>query len=257
MRECLPPPDTPPTMALAPELSTFALGWFNKAPPPAPEPANTVWVTALVVLVCWVLPFALVQKANRNGAPAQSLSTSLQSFASSPLFPVLVGSLSGLNMFTLVLTAPLILAFCTAAISAKGSKGWVFVVLANAAGTVAGAYAIIVMMEEGGGTEYMKVTFPAAFASKWWARTENVVAAYGSLGAVFISSLPVILHPLIAITKLAGMSTTQLLGCIMAGRTIKYTVMAQVARQAPSALKYFGASADTIAKVRSKQQKAS
>ena len=245
-------------MLLGLELSTLAVGWFKKAPPPAPEPVSTVLETVLAVLVCWVLPFALLQKANRKGgAPTQSLSTSLQSFASSPLFPVIVGSLSGLNLFTLVLTAPLILAFCTAAISAKGSKGWVFAVLANAAGTVAGVYALVLMMEEGGGTEYIKVTFPAAFASKWWARTETVIGSYGALGAVLISSLPVILHPLIAIAKLAGMSNTQLLGCIMAGRTIKYTVMAQVARQAPSALKYFGASADTIAKVRSKQQKAS
>ena len=244
-------------MLLGLELSTFAVGWFKKAPPPAPEPVSTVWQTVLAVLVCWVLPFALLQKANRKGAPTQSLSTSLQSFASSPLFPVIVGSLSGLNLFTLVLTAPLILAFCTAVISAKGSRGWVFAVLANAAGTVAGVYALVLMMEEGGGTGYIKVTFPAAFASKWWARTETVMGAYGALGAVLISSLPVILHPLIAIAKLAGMSNAQLLGCIMAGRTIKYTVMAQVARQAPSALKYFGASADTIAKVRSKQQKAS
>ena len=146
---------------------------------------------------------------------------------------------------------------CILCQAAAGSKGWVFAVLANAAGTVAGVYALVLMMEEGGGTEYIKVTFPAAFASKWWARTETVIGSYGALGAVLISSLPVILHPLIAIAKLAGMSNTQLLGCIMAGRTIKYTVMAQVARQAPSALKYFGASADTIAKVRSKQQNAS
>ena len=198
-------------------IELFAMGWFKKAPLPEPEPVSTAWLTALVVLVCWVLPLALLQKTNRSRAPAQSLSTQLQSFAASSLFPVLVGSLSGLNLFTLVLTAPLILAFCTAAISARGTKGWVFVVLCNAAGTVAGSLALVLMMEEGGGTDYVKVAFPAAFASKWWARTEKMVSAYGAAGAVLISSLPVILHPLIAIAKLAGMSTTHLLGCIMAG----------------------------------------
>lgn len=76
-------------------------------------------------------------------------------------------------------------------------------------------------MEEGGGIDYVTTSFPAAFASKWWARTENVVSAYGAAGAVFISALPVILHPLIAIAKLAGMSTAQLLGCIMAGGTAR------------------------------------
>tara|TARA_B110001452_G_C15220798_1_gene423237 strand:+ start:905 stop:1537 length:633 start_codon:yes stop_codon:yes gene_type:complete len=187
-----------------------------------------------------------------NVAKGYLTSSSLGSMAASPLFPVIVGALSGLNLFTLVLTAPLVLAYCTAAVVAKGRLGWLFVALCNAAGTVAGSYAMIVFMEggTGGSVAYIKESFPAAFASQWWARTEFVVDAYGAAGAVAISSLPVILHPLIAICKLADMSTASLLYCIMLGRTIKYIIMGQVARQAPSALKYFGASADTIAKVK-------
>lgn len=186
------------------------------------------------------------------------LSGSLGSIASSPLFPVIVGALSGLNLFTLVLTAPLVLAYCTAAVVAKGRLGWVFVALCNAAGTVAGSYAMIVFMEggTGGSVAYIKESFPSAFTSKWWARTEFVVDAYGAAGAVAISSLPVILHPLIAICKLANMSTASLLWCIMLGRTFKYIIMGQVARRAPSALKYFGASADTIAKVQGQKKSA-
>ena len=119
-------------------VAIIGLGWFNKAPPPSKPEPSTLWATVLVVVFCWLLPFALLWKTNRAAsASAPRLSTSLQSFAASPLFPVLIGSLSGLNLFTLVLTAPLILAFCTAAISARGTKGWVFVVLCNAAGETA------------------------------------------------------------------------------------------------------------------------
>ena len=82
-----------------------------------------------------------------------------------------------------------------------------------------------------------------------------MVDAYGAVGCVLISSLPIIPHPLIAICKLAKMSTAYLLGCIMLGRTLKYIIMAQVARKAPSALKFFGASTAVIAQVQEKREK--
>ena len=62
------------------------------------------------------------------------------------------------------------------------------------------------------------------------------------LGMVAVSSLPLILHPVIAFGMLTGMSDASILSVILLGRTIKYLVMAKVTTTAPAALKYFGIS---------------
>jgi len=45
------------------------------------------------------------------------------------------------------------------------------------------------------------------------------------------------------------MSNAWLLGSILVGRIVKYCIMAQMALVAPSALRFFGASQETIGKV--------
>jgi hypothetical protein len=59
-------------------------------------------------------------------------------------------------------------------------------------------------------------------------------------GACSVSSLPIILHPVIAFGMLSGMSNGTILTIVMAGRTIKYIVMAYVTANAPGALRFFG-----------------
>merc|ERR1719240_2312607 len=100
------------------------------------------------------------------------------------------------------------------------------------------------------GTDFIKEAFPSTFSSKWWSWTERMMQTYGSLAAVPVAAMPIILHPLIFFAKLSNMSNAALLGSILVGRVAKYIIMSQVALSAPRALRFFGASSDTIEKVK-------
>lgn len=174
----------------------------------------------------------------------------LKRFAAAPWFPVIVGILSGLNLFTLVLSGPLVVLFCSAVLANR--ERWFWTSLANAVGTVLGCCLMVLLIEQRG-TDFIKESFPSTFKSKWWSWTEGVMQDYGSLAAVPVAAMPIILHPLIFFAKLSNMSNVVLLGSIFVGRVVKYMIMSQVALTAPKALRFFGASQATIDEV-SKQK---
>lgn len=173
----------------------------------------------------------------------------LQRSAAAPWFPIMVGLLSGANLFTLIMAGPLVVLFCSAVLANKNR--WFYTAFANAAGTVLGSLVLVVLMDQKG-TGFVKDAFPSTFQSKWWAWTEDVMKTYGPPMAVPVAAMPIILHPLIVFGKLSGMSNFALLGAIFIGRVIKYCVMAWMAMSAPHALKFFGASSQTIEAVKKK-----
>mmetsp|Transcript_13383 Transcript_13383/g.20318 ORF Transcript_13383/g.20318 Transcript_13383/m.20318 type:complete len:186 (+) Transcript_13383:85-642(+) len=168
----------------------------------------------------------------------------LKRFAAAPWFPIIVGALSGLNLFTLVLSGPLVILFVSAVLANK--ERWFWTALCNAVGTVAGCFLMVMLIEQKG-TDFVKEAFPTTFQSKWWSWTEQMMQDYGSVGAVPVAAMPIILHPLIFFGKLSGMSNAMLLGSIFVGRVAKYVIMSQMALTAPKFLRFFGASEDTIA----------
>eukprot|EP00928_Gymnodinium_smaydae_P082946 TRINITY_DN66211_c0_g1_i1.p1 TRINITY_DN66211_c0_g1~~TRINITY_DN66211_c0_g1_i1.p1 ORF type:complete len:210 (+),score=42.40 TRINITY_DN66211_c0_g1_i1:69-632(+) len=177
----------------------------------------------------------------------------LRRFAAAPWFPLLVGLLSGLNLFTLFLAGPLVLLYCSACIA--NPRRWLLAAVANAFGTVLGCLALIVLVDLRG-ANYVKESFPSTFQSSWWKWTEDTMSAHGWAAVVPIAAMPIILHPLIFFGKLSNMSNVGLLVSIFVGRVLKYSIMAQVALCAPAALKFFGASKETIDKVGSSGSKA-
>ncbi|CAL1126912.1 unnamed protein product [Cladocopium goreaui] len=171
----------------------------------------------------------------------------LKAFAAAPWFPVLVGLLSGANLFLLVMSAPLVILYCSAVLA--NPNRWLYTAVANAVGTVLGCLVLIILMEERG-MDFIKESFPATFTSKWWSWTEGMMQSYGSLAAVPVSAMPIILHPLIFFGKLSKMSDFAILLAILVGRIIKYSIMAQMALTAPHALRFFGASQEVIQAVK-------
>mmetsp|Transcript_58407 Transcript_58407/g.131581 ORF Transcript_58407/g.131581 Transcript_58407/m.131581 type:complete len:184 (-) Transcript_58407:88-639(-) len=171
----------------------------------------------------------------------------LKRFAAAPWFPIVVGLLSGLNLFALVLSGPLVVLFCSAVLASP--KRWFFAAGVNAIGTVAGCFLMVLFMEVQG-TDFVKESFPSTFQSKWWTWTEGMMQSYGSIAAVPVAAMPIILHPLIFFGKLSKMSNVTLLGSILIGRVLKYCLMAQLALTAPHALRFFGASKETIETVK-------
>merc|ERR1712187_3123 len=167
--------------------------------------------------------------------------------AAAPWFPIVVGALSGLNLFTLVLSGPLVILFCSAVLA--NPRRWFFTAVANAVGTVAGCVVLVILVDARG-TDFVKDSFPSTFSSKWWKWTEGMMETYGAAAAVPISAMPIILHPLIFFAKLSNMRNAVLLTSILVGRILKYCIMSQMALTAPAALRFFGASKETIEEVK-------
>mmetsp|Transcript_59621 Transcript_59621/g.141870 ORF Transcript_59621/g.141870 Transcript_59621/m.141870 type:complete len:187 (+) Transcript_59621:124-684(+) len=170
----------------------------------------------------------------------------LRQYAGAPWFPVLVGILSGVNLFTLVLSTPLVVLYCSAVLA--NEKMWLRTAVCNAVGTVAGVVVLCSLVDVHG-TGFIRETFPTTFESRWWAWTEHMMQTYGAVAAVPVAAMPIILHPLVFFAKLSGMSPAVLYTSILVGRILKYSIMAHMAMSAPQLLKYFGASKEVIAEV--------
>ncbi|CAE8673030.1 unnamed protein product, partial [Polarella glacialis] len=127
----------------------------------------------------------------------------LKVFAAAPWFPVVIGILSGANLFVLVLSGPLVVLYCSAVLASP--KRWLWTAVANAVGTVLGC-GLMLMLLERRGAEFFKQEFPGAFQSKWWTWTETQMQSYGPLAAVPVAAMPIILHPLIFFGHLTNMT---------------------------------------------------
>ena len=88
--------------------------------------------------------------------------------------------------------------------------------------------------------QYLNETFPMLLASPAWAKAMGYMETYGVGGMLLVSSLPIILHPVIAFGMLSGMDNSTILGIVMAGRTVKYLIMGWVTTSAPGLLRFFG-----------------
>ena len=74
----------------------------------------------------------------------------------------------------------------------------------------------------------------------------RAVTSYGVGGMLLVSSLPIILHPVIVFGILSGLSDPAILSIVFAGRTLKYHVMSYITVHAPSALRFFGIKTDLV-----------
>jgi len=157
--------------------------------------------------------------------------------------PYMIGMMSGINLFTLVLSAPTALLFCSTVI-AQPQRWWQISVV-NALGTMVGAAAIVVLIESKG-TDYITSLNPDVFASSSWEETQNFMRDYGAVGTALVSALPVVLHPIILFAVLAKMEASIIIGAILIGRILKYCVMARIALVAPASLRFFGVDASKL-----------
>jgi membrane protein YqaA with SNARE-associated domain len=94
-----------------------------------------------------------------------------------------------------------------------------------------------VALLEARGTDWFRERYPEVFASKHWARGEEVVAEFGWPGVAGLSAMPFPLHPLVVLGVLAGMKKRALLSALFLGRLTKYLAFGWVATTSPGALR--------------------
>ena len=159
-------------------------------------------------------------------------------------FPFLVATLSGVNLFTLVLSAPTAACFIWGCVARPGG-GWLYMALVNAAGTALGVAALMHVFEAYG-KDAFAAQFPLLTNDEWGAKFESWHGAYGTAGVIGFSAMPIILHPIVFFGLVARIPSAQLLACIFAGRVVKYSVMGWCAHHATGALRFFGIDFDKV-----------
>ena len=164
--------------------------------------------------------------------------SSLKSQVSKPYFPVVIFALATANTFAVFLSGLVTTLFVSTCV-AVGKKRFAFVALCNALGATCG-FALFVALLEARGVDWFRERYPEVFASKHWARGEEVVAEFGWLGVAGLSAMPFPLHPLVALGVLAGMKKRALLSALLLGRFTKYLVFGWVATTSPGALRRLG-----------------
>lgn len=174
---------------------------------------------------------------NKAAGAASGVVDFLLRFAGQPWFPLVAAFGTALNMFTIIFTGATVVLFLAAVLGQK--RRWPIASLANALGATLGAWVLLLLVRERG-IGYLNETFPTVLASPAWAKAMGWMQTYGLGGMLLVSSLPLILHPVIAFGLISGMSDSTILAVVMSGRTIKYIVMGWVTSNAPGALKYFG-----------------
>jgi membrane protein YqaA with SNARE-associated domain len=176
----------------------------------------------------------------------------LRSYAAQAWYPWVVGLLSGVNNFTVVFSAPLVVLFLSGVYANPKMRH--ITAFANAVGTTIGIALLIYLMESQG-VSYIEATFPKQLESAVTVTTQKYWDEYGLLGAVIISMMPIFLQPLVFIGVMAKTSMATLVSCVLVGRTIKYIIMSELAIAAPHLLKYFGSAAvDASNKIRSENK---
>lgn len=173
------------------------------------------------------------------------IATGLLRFASQPWFPWVAAAGTAINLFTIVFTAATVVLFLGAVLGQR--KRWRSTAIANALGATAGSAVLLLLMRmQGDGAGLLERQFPTVLASPAWAKTTALMQSYGVVGMVVVSSLPLILHPVIAFGVLTGMSDGTILSIVLLGRSVKYLVMGYLTAHAPAALRFFGIKASLV-----------
>lgn len=214
--------------------------------------ANRDWSKAsavAVALAAVAIPVLVFTKLGKGKSPAQAATSTpatgiasslvdyLLAFSSAPWFPLIAALGTAINMFTIIFTGATVVLFLAAILGQK--RNWPYASVANAAGATLGTAALLYLVRERGDS-YLNETFPTVLASPAWAKAMGWMQTYGVGGMLLVSSLPIILHPVVVFGLLSNMSDAKILSIVMAGRTIKYLTMGWVTANAPHALKYFG-----------------
>jgi len=142
--------------------------------------------------------------------------------------PIVLGTLTCVNTFVLVLSGPLTALFFACAV-VRPFRSAVFTVAAcNALGSAIGC-ALLYYLIQNNGESFIRDTFPQVMESDSWALCKSWVDDYGIPGALAFSTLPIVLHPLVLLAALTRMNIIALLVCVSLGRFVKYSIMCSLA----------------------------
>ena len=223
------------------------MGFWSAPPPPvapnfAAEPPAAI-ATTLAICAMPICLFYMLGPRHAEPQRGPSFVPWLLRFASQPWFPLVAGAATAMNMFTIVFTAATVVLFMAAVLGRP--RKFVLAAVVNAAGATLGT-AILLLLVRDRGLSYIDESFPNMLASPAWLKAMGLMDTYGAAGMLLVSTMPILLHPVIAFGMVAGLSNTTILLIVMAGRTVKYVTMGYLASTAPAALRFFGIKTEVL-----------
>jgi membrane protein YqaA with SNARE-associated domain len=148
-------------------------------------------------------------------------------------YPPLLGALAGLDNFLFVIpTDGLIVASVLGA-----PKRSVNLVFWSVIGSVLGAVGFAELVYHFGPSVLNTLLGPSFQESSVWAWSQDWFQNYGTWAVFGIAALPLVHHPVLALAILAKVPSSEIALAMLAGRILKYSLLAILAIRAPNVLK--------------------
>lgn len=140
----------------------------------------------------------------------------------------LLAFLAALDYFVMIIPTDGLL--ITSSIAAP--RRWIKFSLWLAIGSVAGgiAFAALVQLY---GNDFLEWVFPSIHQNQLWKISDEWINKYGVWAIFFVTALPVISHPVIAIAALMNTPLQNIAWTLLIARTLKYTAFSWLASHAP------------------------
>lgn len=161
----------------------------------------------------------------------KNLVLKLQAFSDRPWYPSLVGFLAGLDNLVVVIPTDGILISSVL----LQRRRWMRLAFAVTLGSSLGALALAAIVEFHG-LPLIQTYWPELIATKTWIWTESMFDQYGLIIVFLIAASPLMQHPAIILSALAGENLALLFGVIFIGRFLKYVFLSWVSANSPKFL---------------------
>lgn len=161
----------------------------------------------------------------------KNLVLKLQAFSDRPWYPSLVGFLAGLDNLVVVIPTDGILISSVL----LQRRRWMRMAFAVTLGSSLGALALGAIVEFHG-LPLIQTYWPELIATKTWIWTESMFDQYGLIIVFLIAASPLMQHPAIILSALAGENLALLFAVIFIGRFLKYVFLAWVSANSPKFL---------------------
>lgn len=155
----------------------------------------------------------------------------LQKYADRIWYPPLIGMLSALDNFLIIIPTDGILISS----SMLTPRRWFTLAVSVAIGSTLGAI-ILAAFVETKGLEWILEIYPGINETKSWLWTEDFFDKYGMLLVFVVAITPVMQQPAVILASLAQTPLFLLAAVIFTGRFIKFLLMAYIGSHAPKLL---------------------
>lgn len=145
-----------------------------------------------------------------------------------PFVPALTGSIAFL--LTVTMTVPVTAVLIPAVLVAR--RVWKSIVMLAAFGSAAGA-TILVLVFHSWGWNQIHAAFPTMLESQSWLRVIAWVGEWGAFGLFAVAALPLPQTPALLFFALAERAGTEVMLAVLAGKLVKYGVVAAAVRFFP------------------------